>query len=235
VEVKTDMGRPTRKLPISRAVGSFPKFSLTDRDWKKVEIAYGQTLPAAVRLSIVDATNKYLEWEVFERNAGALGPAIDLLKSIKAASNNLRKKLSTTGGDAGAFGQSVIKEHFHSVHFKMEPYDQLFHALGEVMSSLSIACQVALAEMDDPEGKVFREGASWDDWIRALTNIAEENDLPTAASKAGNSEAEVGPFARLIEALQLYLPKEAQRHANTRLSSAIYSARAKPLKTAEEQ
>jgi hypothetical protein len=228
------MGRPARKLPISRAVGNSPEFSLTDQGWEKVEIAYGQALPAAVRQSILDTTNKYLEWEVFERNASALSPAIDLVKSIQAASNNLRKKLSTTGGDAGAFAQSVINEHFHSVHFKKYSYDQLFHALGDVMSSLSSACQTALVEMDDPDATCFREGASWDDWIRALTNIAEENDLPTAASKAGNRKSDVGPFARLVATLQENLPKEAQRHANTRLSSAIYSARANPLKTTDE-
>jgi hypothetical protein len=102
------------------------------------------------------------------------------------------------------------------------------------MSSLSVACQTALAEIDDPDATFFREGASWDDWIRALTNIAEENDLPTAASKAGNPEADVGPFARLVAALQEHFPKEAKRHLNTRLSSAIYSARANPLKTTDE-
>lgn len=228
------MGRPSRKLPISRAVGSSPEFALTDQGWKNVEIAYGQTLPAAVRRRIVDTTNKYLEWEVFERNASALKPAVELVKSIKAASNNLRKKLSTAGGDAGAFAQSVIKEHFHPVHFRMKPYDQLFHALGDVMSSLSAACQTALAEIDERDATFFREGTSWDDWIRGLTKIAEENDLPTAASKAGNPDADVGPFARLVAALQEHLPKEARRHANSRLSSAIYSARANPLKMAEE-
>lgn len=227
------MGRPSRKLPISGAVGSSPEFSLSDPDWKQVEIAYGQALPAAVRQSIVDTTNKYLEWEVFERNASALTPAVDLVESIKAASNNLRKKLSKTGGDAGAFAQSVIKEHFHSVHFRGNSYDQLFHALGDVMSSLSVACQTALGEMDDPEGKVFREGASWDDWIRALTNIVEENDLPTASSKAGNRKSDVGPFARMVAALQQHLPKQSRRHLNTRLSSAIYSAR-QPLKATDQ-
>ncbi|MDR6304556.1 hypothetical protein GGQ85_002266 [Nitrobacter vulgaris] len=227
------MGRPARKLPLSSAVGNSPQFSLTDQDWAKVEIAYGQTLPTAVRQSIVETTNKFLEWEVFERNACALSPAVDLVKSINVASNSLRQKLSRAGGDAGAFGQSVLKEHFRSVHFRKDSYDQLFHALGDVMSSLSAACQSALTEMDDPDAKFFREGASWDDWIRALTNIAEENDLPTASSKAGNPEADVGPFARLVAALQAHLPKEARKHLNTRLSSAIYSAR-QPLKATDE-
>ena len=103
----------------------------------------------------------------------------------------------------------------------MEPYEQLFHALGDVMFSLSGACMQALAEMDDPDATVFRNGASWDNWIRALTKIAEQSDLPLAAPKAGNPEADVGPFARLIAALQERLPIEARKHANTRLSAAI--------------
>ena len=119
------MGRPSRKLPISGAVGSSPEFSLTDHGWKKVEIAYGQVLPAAVRRSIVDTTNKYLEWEVFERNASELKPAVDLVESIKAASNNLRKNF-LAGGEGGAFAQSVVKEHFHSAHLTMDPYASCF-------------------------------------------------------------------------------------------------------------
>ena len=38
------MGRPSRKLPISGAVGNPPEFSLTDGNWKKVEVAYGRAL-----------------------------------------------------------------------------------------------------------------------------------------------------------------------------------------------
>ena len=148
-----------------------------------------------------------------------------MVNSIKAASDNLRKELSTAGGDAGAFAQSAIKDHFSSAHLRMELYEQLFHALGDVMFSLSAACTETLAEMDDLDVRVFRDGASWDDWIRALTKIANQNDLPIGASKAGNPEAGSGPFARLTAALQEHLPKEARRHTNTRLSAAIYSAR----------
>ncbi len=227
------MGRPSRKLPISRVVGSSPEFSLTDGNWKKVEVAYGRALSDTIRQSIVETTNKFLASEVFERNAKPLTPALDLVESIKAASNNLRKEVSTAGGDAGAFAQSVIKEHFFSSHLRMEPYEQLFHALGDVMSSLSSACTQALAEMDDPDARVFRDGASWDDWIRALTKIARQNNLPIGASKAGTTKADVGPFARLIAALQKHLPIEARRHANSRLSAAIYSAR-QPIGTTEK-
>ena len=101
------------------------------------------------------------------------------------------------------------------------------------MSSLSAACMQALAEMDDPDARVFRDGASWDNWIRALTKIAKQNNLLTGASKSGSTEADLGPFAGLIAALQIHLPKKAQRHANTRLSEAIYSAR-QLIETIEE-
>ena len=124
-----------------------------------------------VRESILEATNRFLALEVFERNAKPSRPAVDLVELIKAVSDNLRKILSTAGDDAGAFAQSAIKEHFSSAHLRREPYEQLFHALGDVMSSLSGACMQALAEMDDPDAKVFRNGASWDNWILS----ADEN------------------------------------------------------------
>lgn len=219
------MGRPSRKLPISRAVGRSPKFLLTNENWNEVEAAYGCALSGIIRQSIVDATNKYLASEAFERMAKPSRSAIDLVNSIKAASDNLRKKLLNAGGDAGAFTQSAIRDHLFSEHLKMEPHEQLFHVLGGVMSSLNAACTQALAEMDDPEAKVFRDGASWECWIRALTNIAEQNGLSIAAQKAGNFETELGAFARFVEILHDHLPKEARRHANTKLSSAIYLAR----------
>ncbi|MBN9004605.1 MAG: hypothetical protein J0H40_04245 [Rhizobiales bacterium] len=127
------MGRPPRKLPISGAIGPSPEFSLTDESWKKVEAAYGCPLSDPVRQDIVEATNRFLASEVFERNAKSSKPAIDMVHAIKAASDKLWTKFSMAGGDAGAFAQSAIKEHFSSPHLKTEPYEQLFQALGEVM------------------------------------------------------------------------------------------------------
>jgi hypothetical protein len=228
------MGRPSRKLPISRSVGRSPEFLLTDESWNAVEATYSCALSDTIRQSIIDVTNQFLASEVFERNAKPLKPAIDMVEAIKAASENLRTKLSTAGSEAGAFVQSVVKEHFSSSHLRLEPYEQIFQGLGDVMSSLSAACTEGLAELDDPDAKVFRKGVSWESWIRALTDIAEQNGLATAAPKAGNSEAELGPFARFVEVLQEYLPKEARRHANTRLSSAIYRARRQPVGETEE-
>ena len=51
------MGRPSRKLPISRVVGSFLEFSLTGRNWNKIEAAYGCSLSGSVRQSILEATS----------------------------------------------------------------------------------------------------------------------------------------------------------------------------------
>jgi hypothetical protein len=234
LEGDKNMGRPPRKLPISRAIGRSPKFSLTDGSWLKVEAAYGRALSNTVRQSIVEATNEYLATEGFERNAKPSRPTIDMVKTIKAASDDLRKKFSTAGGDTAAFAQFAIREHLFSKRLQIEPHEQLFHVLGEVMFSLSGACTQALTELDDPDAKVFREGASWDQWIRALKEIAEQNELPVAASKAGDSEAALAPFARLVEALQDHLPKQTRRHANTKLSSAIYGACRQPTEKIKE-
>ena len=117
---------------------------LTHRwELEEVEAAYGCALSAPIRQSIVEATNRFLAFEVFERNAKPLGPAVDLVESIKAVSDKLRKILSTAGDDAGAFAQSAIKEHFSSAHLRRKPYEQLFHALGDMMFSLSACLQAS--------------------------------------------------------------------------------------------
>lgn len=228
------MGRPSHKLPVSRVVGHTPEFSLTAENWSEIEAGYGCSLSNTERQAIVEATNDYLTSEVFERNAKPSKPAIDMVEAIKAASDNLRKKLSTAGGETAAFAQSAIREHLVSKYLKIEPYEQLFHALDEMTSSLSAACTQALSELDDPEATVFREGVSWESWVRALTAVAVQNGLPAAASKAGNAEAKLGAFARFVEALQVHLPEEARRHANTRLSSFIYRARQQPVEDTDK-
>jgi hypothetical protein len=101
-------------LPISRVVGRSPQFLVTAENWRDIEAAYGCLLSDTVRQTIVEATDKFLASEVFERNAKPSKPAIDMVEAIKAASDNLRKKLSIKDGETSAFAQSAIREHLVS-------------------------------------------------------------------------------------------------------------------------
>ena len=46
-------------------------------EWSQLEAAYGQPLPATLRVQIQDLTNKFLEFAVFELAAAPVSDAID--------------------------------------------------------------------------------------------------------------------------------------------------------------
>jgi hypothetical protein len=72
-----------------------------------------------------------------------------------------------------------------------------------------------------------REGTCWDLWIRRLTSIARENDLPFAAPKGSDKGVAHSPFVLMVAALQGCVPTSARRHhaSMDALATAIHRAR----------
>jgi hypothetical protein len=229
-------------LPSSKASGKVSEISITAADWQEIEAAYGSSLPSNVRESIIEATNRFLYFEAFERNAEPLQPAIDMVKRIRAASNELRDALGKCGGLVGVYAQSTIKDLLYEGCVGFQPYEQFFsklnmhssestfHAISEGLLSLSTACTDALSTMGHAKCKddrTFREGERWQTWIRHLETIARDNDLPAGVSKGRDKSNKTSPFVRLVEAVQERLPRAAQRHGHSidGLTTAIDRAR----------
>lgn len=232
-------------LPSSKASGATAEFSISVEDWPKIEKPYGHDLSADVRQQITEATNRFLYFEAFERNAEPLKPAIDMILRIRAASNKLQHEFVNCGGLAGMHAQRIISEHFYSeTRVGVQKYEHafpglnvhtsemLFEAIGDGLFSLSTACTQALQTMGDTnckDDRPFQEGERWRLWIRQLTRIASENGLPFAVSKGSDKSRsnQVSPFVRLVKALQERLPKEARRHGHGMhgLATAIFRAR----------
>jgi hypothetical protein len=124
------------------------------------------------------------------------------------------------------FADRLIKKHFEDSRLAIQRGD-LFHALGGVLTSLSVACTLALKEMSDPNLPGYREGECWDQWIRRLLIIARENHLPFAATKGSDKTNAHSPFVLMVAALQDCVPKKARRHchSNDALATAIHRAR----------
>lgn len=245
------MARSVRMMLSSRSSGRSEEISLTDHDWKDVEAAYGHSLLTEVRKSIIEATNELLYWEVFERNALPEREALNLISSIRSASNNLRAALSVCGGDAGFVAQLLIKESLVTPRLSLERHEQIFHALGELLFSLSSACTQALADPSVPDqvkpaapidasavlfdeysanrpARPFREGESWNAWIGRLTEIASKNRLPFKVSKGSDKSNRTSPFVLLVDALQKFLPSGSKHtHSLGGLAKAITGARHK--------
>jgi hypothetical protein len=231
------MARSVQMLPMARASGTPAEISITDGDWKEIEVAYGHALPSNVRQSIVEATNKFLYWEIFERNAKPAKDAVDLISSIRVKSGELRSLLAR-GGDVGFVAQQLVAEQFNKPRrFTLARHERLFHALDDVLMPLSAACKQALITVADQENlRPFREGRSWNDWIRRLTTIIRENKLSSQVSKGSDKSQNVSPFTKLVAALQKQLPEEAQRHCQgpDGLATAIVRACKKPSVKSEE-
>src|SRR5579884_2806619 len=145
------MARSVRMLPLSKALGRLVVISITDENWENVEAAYGYPLSVDVRQDLVDSLNELLYWETFERNASPEKDALNLISSIRVASNNLRGALSACGGSAGFVAQLLVKENMAAPRISLEPHEQLFHVLGELLFSLSSACSQALAGPAAPD------------------------------------------------------------------------------------
>lgn len=230
--MRWSMARSIQMLPMARASSNPKDISITDKDWKEIEAAYGSSLSPNVRQSIAEATTKFLYWEIFERNAKPAKDAAKLISSIMAASNKLRKALSACGGDVGFVAQRLVKEQFSKPRrLTVKSHEQLFHALSDVLLPLGLACKQALITLADEEDiQPFREGQSWNNWIRRLTTITRENKLPSGVSKGSDKSPNVSPFTKLVAALQKRLPRETRRysHGLHGLATAIVRARQPP-------
>ena len=57
--------------------------------------------------------------------------------------------LAAPASDAKVYADHLVKRHFDDRRLAMQRGD-LFHILGGVLTSLSVACNLALAEVRDP-------------------------------------------------------------------------------------
>jgi hypothetical protein len=201
-----------------------PKFRFAIDSWPKIEQQYGRLLPLNVRQHILEVTGSYLYFEVFERQAKPLRFAIERVEAISRAANNLRLVLTGRASDESVYARHLIGKHFSDRRLKTNR-GNMTETLAGVLTSLLVACDLALQEMKDTPS--FRVGDCWNKWIRNLTSIARKNKLPFSVSKASGKAAATSPFVLMVAELQRHLDKGARRHShsNSALAAAITRAR----------
>jgi hypothetical protein len=220
------MARSVRTLPIASAAGD-PNFSIADDDWRKIEKAYGHILSPTVRRKILKVTFEFVYFEVFERTAAPVSGSIDRIKSIDNALKEPFLTLHAPSDVTKVYADHVVKRHFNDPRLRLDRGD-LFNAISGVLSSLKVACTKALQELHDPQLLGHREGDCWRQWIRRMTKIVRDIDLPSAASKGGDKGNAHSPFVLMVESMQkTCVPKAARRynHSNAALAVAISRAR----------
>jgi hypothetical protein len=221
------MARRVRTLPIASA-SEEPKFEINTTDWPRIESAYGHALPQSMRDEILKLTTSFVHFAPFETTAEPLKPARDMAIAWKRAAANLQHALHGDGcSDALVFAKRRVRMHFIDAHFQRP---RLFEDLSGVLTSFIVACNKAVADMDDPGLPEHRQGERWENWVRSLTRALDEAGLPTGARKDSADLGEESAFTNLVAALQNLAPAKIRRSTRSRsaLAKAIQRARTIP-------
>jgi hypothetical protein len=229
-----EMARTKPNLVFSAAL---QKPGLKRFDWIRIEKAYGHPLNRSMRTRIRVATRRYIEWAEFEQNVRTSAESTTRVCMIKDSARAFRKAILENppkiGRDADYYARSLICKHMGLV---FDGRDGLQNLAVQVDRDVTEACDRALAELRYQEGSGFRAREMWERWIRDLTTIASDANLPTKVRKDTDKikSGEPSPFVSLVRGLQACLPKSYRRSkpysaeaaANIALSTAIVRARA---------
>jgi hypothetical protein len=199
----------------------------TGDDWKRIEKAYGHSIPQEIRDHIVVATEALSLVGTAERNAPALHTLIEKTEKLKDAAQSLLQEVGhEVKEDAGQTSFETLTESLATA-VKEFPYDRLQFLM--MVHSVVKGCNLVLRDWKTDGG--LREGWIWDAWAQSISELMQHHGLPSAARKdlaeRKPNQGEDSPFVRLIAELQKHIPEKLRRHTQSldALSGAIYRAR----------
>lgn len=207
------MAKRRPKLPLASA-GRAPHLKLGWADWKRLERAYGNSLPNELRTAILEASDKFLSSAEFERTAPDIAEATAHISAVKKATGELRKALLGRPGLANFKAKQLLRE---LTDFPSDDdADGITYLASHTLSDLARACDVAMAELSDSGVGSFRTGVAWEVWIRELAKLLSNQGLPVGARKdtSGDTAKTVrdsSPFVALVSELQQSVPAEFRR------------------------
>ncbi|MBK5196894.1 MAG: hypothetical protein JJE37_01250 [Methyloceanibacter sp.] len=244
------MARHSQKLPIASAAGKHI-LVIKEAEWQRIENGYGKQLSEEVRASVVEATENFLYWEEFERNAEPVSTSRKLIKTYQRTARSFQLALRARGTSGAAYyAKHLVRKNFADSRFPItagasDPTDEipstvnldldailelpchgnfeLFHWLTGLLTSFEVSCETALNEVT-AENVGFKNNQAWNRWIRLLTGIMKRNSLPFAARK--DAEGKYG-FVALVKELQETLPEDEHGKKKCKLpyaDSALPSA-----------
>jgi hypothetical protein len=226
------MPRTKRLLPIASALGPTLgpplKTSVTDEEWQRLEGILGQVLSPGIREEVIEATDRFLRFAVFEFTREPFDEASSRLNALRKASNDFLSALveAARGGDGAFHALQLFQRHL--VDPKIRGRRKL-SVLTNIVTSVVVACEKAHQEVFCDVSSGHQRGDSWNRWMVNLTEILERNDLPTAARKDAtlNKSGRPSAFVLFVEELQKSFSERFRRgtHSAGALTEAIGRAR----------
>ncbi|MEH2524212.1 hypothetical protein V1288_002121 [Bradyrhizobium sp. AZCC 2176] len=220
------MPQRKRRLPISSSGQPAPKFEPNAVFWGRCETAYGRAISREIREEVVTATNNFLWIASMEAEAEDLNAAVERIGRYRKAAGALLNEQGEPGSTASIF----YAEYLIQSEFPDTTLDQLHDLLMSYHGACARA-QGRAASENEPE---FRQGASWDTWIRNITAICKRHQLPIGSRKDDDKMRQHSPFVRLVYELQSGFDHRYLRgaHSRTAVAKAIGDARRSGRKTA---
>jgi hypothetical protein len=223
------MAQVTPKIPIASVRGGDPKLTITDKDWQRIQVAYGSELSPDLRKEIYEATIRFLQFVPFEQAAQPVLIARQKIKRVFKAATDLQKAIlehpQSDAGDATLYANRLINRYFDDG--SITDRDKLGF-LGKLMGPLSTACSFALEHLDNHKNHGRREGEAWRLWVQNLKSILAAKGLPTEVRKDTdkNRTGNPSPFVAFIHELQACVPETFRRsiQSDGALAQSIYES-----------
>lgn len=205
-------------------------YAPSDRDWVRIETAYGRNLEPSIRSSIVEAVKTYIRDERFEQRAPFVRDVQERLDRIDRTARDLNRAMQDNpkSDAAGPEFQAQVLIEQCLVELPQVKQDGL-GALRQGVIALIIAVRRAKEKLGSGVGAGLVEGDAWDMFVCALTKIVTEHRLPSGVSKGLDKSASgaSSPFVALVHSLQSTFPPESRRHtaSDQAIAQAITVAR----------
>jgi len=203
----------------------------TGDDWKRIEKAYGHSIPQEIRDHIVVATEALSLVGTAERNAPALHTLIGKTEKLKDAAQSLLQEVGhEVKEDAGQTSFETLTESLATA-VKEFPNDHLQFLM--MVHSVVKGCNLVLRDWKTDGG--LREGWIWDAWAQSISELMQHHGLPTGARNDSDADLPYpdrpsSQFVSLIIELQKQIPVSLRRHQHEMVTinapaKAIHRAR----------
>ena len=222
------MARSTPTIPISTLPSRDPKFSISNNDWQRIESAYGPAVPTDARKQIQRVMLQFLQFVEAEQRARPVSEARKRVERVKKAATEFKTAMfeQDIGRDARTYANSLIRLYFNDARVKSGDGPR---QLGTLMTSLIVACNRALRDLNHPNNLGLKKGEAWEGFVCVLSAILKSHHLPIEVRKDSdkNKTGKPSPFVSFMRELQSCLPDKFRRseHSDVALTEAIYRAR----------
>ena len=208
-----------------------PAFKIDSANWRRIEKAYGASLPPNVQESIVRATEAFLFLQSFERTAEPLAKVKVILEAHDKAATRFFNELfggPSSFSDAGVYAHHLIDNNFRPARLGSDKAG--LDAFLDFLRAFHIACNTAIKQLNDPS--TAQKGNPWKIWLDRLAEIVAE--VKPLHGEGGEERKVDHPFVQFVRELQNCLPSECQ-HDQAAIAEALLEARPKARKNKAER